>query len=102
MSGARVRRDMEVLRLSIPKQRARSAITGRWIKAATARRWPKFTILERRRKVPACDSAISYAAQAPDTPGELPTPAALVLTCELRSGHSGPHRSGSCTWPKVS
>lgn len=34
------------------KRRARSAITGRFVKLATARRWPRLTIIERIRPRP--------------------------------------------------
>lgn len=47
-----------------------------------------------------CASAISYATTPDPTPGELPAPAALTLTCELESGHTEQHRSGVFTWTR--
>lgn len=47
MTGARIHRDMEELRRTV---RARSSITGRFVKIATAIRHPRTTILERRKQ----------------------------------------------------
>lgn len=45
-----------------------------------------------------CQAA--YSVNTRSDGDDLPSPAALVLTCELPAGHKGSHSCGAFTWTR--